>query len=91
VNPNNAQTLLTGIALNTQGTTTTERVNITNGTAFGLPKDSYATQWLFAGMPFQGGQPRGTSLHFEFTIEIAMQNGTTWTYYKVDPEMQVDF
>jgi hypothetical protein len=89
--PNNAQTLLTGIALTTQGTSTTERVNITNGTAYGLPQNSYATQWLFAAMPFLSGQQPGTSLHFEFTIEIAINVGTNWTYYKVDPEMQVDF
>jgi hypothetical protein len=91
VNPANAQTLLTGIALTTQGTSTTERVNISNGTAFGLPQATYATQWLFAAMPFQGGQPQNTSLHFEFTIEIAIFAGNSWTYYKVDPEMQVDF
>jgi hypothetical protein len=91
VNPSNAQTLLTGIALTTQGTSTTEQVNITNGTAYGLPQASYATQWLFAAMPFQGGQQRGTSVHFECTIEVAIFAGNSWTYYKVDPEMQVDF
>ena len=80
VNPANGQTLLTGIALTTQGTSTTERVNISNGAAFGLPQATYATQWLFAAMPFQGGQPQNTSLHFEFTIEIAIFAGNSWTY-----------
>jgi hypothetical protein len=91
VNSSNAQTLLNGIALTTQGTSTTERVNITDGTAYGLPQASYATQWLFAAMPFQGGQRPGASVHFEFTVEIAIFAGNSWTYYKVDPEMQVDF
>jgi hypothetical protein len=91
VNPSNAQTLLTGIALTTQGTSTTEQVNITNGTSYGLPKATYATQWFFAPVPFQGGGTPGTSVHFELTIEIAILVGTTWTFFKVDPEMQVDF
>jgi hypothetical protein len=87
----NAQTLLTGLLLSAPGTM--EQTNISNGTKYGLPKDGYSTQWLFSSMSFLSGQPPGTSLHFEITIEIAIveTGSTSWTYYKVDPEMQVDF
>lgn len=89
VNSGDANSLLAGSAFNSNGVT--ENVNVTNGTSFGLPNGAYSTQWLFGARNFVSGQPNGTSLHFELTIEMAVTNGSSWTYYKVDPEMQIDF
>ena len=89
LNNSGTQALLGGILLNTA---TSTPVNVP-GANYGLPGNgSYSTQWLFAGTNLASGQ-RGTSVHFELTIEISIigTNGTTWTYYKVDPEMIIDF
>jgi len=66
-------------------------VNV-SGTNYGLPgSGTYSTQWVFAGTNLASGQP-GTSVHFELTIEISIVGSDgTWSYYKVDPEMIIDF
>lgn len=89
LNNGDAQALLGGIFFNAREVS--ETVNISNGTSFGLPDNAYSTQWTFGGRSFISGQPPGASLHFELSIEIAILDGTNWSYYKVDPEMQIDF
>jgi hypothetical protein len=89
VNTGDANQLLTGILFN--DSEVTESVNVNNGTSYGLPNAFYSTQWTFAARNFMTGQRSGTSLHFELTIEMAVNNGSSSTYYKVDPEMQIDF
>jgi hypothetical protein len=90
LNQGDAQNLLGGIFLAARNT---QNASITSGSNYGLPQSSYETQWVFTGANFIGGQPAGTSLHFEISIEISIvgAGGSTWSYYKVDPEMQIDF
>jgi hypothetical protein len=89
LNNSGTQSLLGGMLLNTASSVP---VNVP-GNNYGLPgTGTYSTQWIFAPTNLASG-PRGTSIHFEMTIEVSVlgPNGTTWTYYKVDPEMIIDF
>jgi hypothetical protein len=88
LNNSGTQALLGGVLLNAASSVP---VNVP-GSNYGLPgTGTYSTQWLFAGTNLASGQ-RGTSIHYEMTLEISVlgSNGT-WTYYKVDPEMIIDF
>lgn len=82
-----ANTLVRGVAL---GSKQVENANV-DGTTFGLPAGTYDTQWLFSGYQISGGQPSGSTGRFELAIEIAIVAGGVWSYYKVDPEMVIDF
>lgn len=84
-----AQSLLNGIYFSANTGTLT---NITNGTDYGLPSASYSTQWLFSAFNLAGAQA-GTNRRFEITFEVAIvgTGGTAYTYFKIDPEMMVDY
>ncbi|CAN5765010.1 hypothetical protein BH18ACI5_BH18ACI5_22370 [soil metagenome] len=88
LNNSGTQSLLGGVLLNAA---TSAPVNVP-GTNYGLPgSGTYSTQCKFAGTNLASG-PRGRSVHFELTIEISIVGSDgTWSYYKVDPEMIIDF
>jgi hypothetical protein len=85
---NATQTLLTGVYLQNA----TESVNVNGAGNYGLPTSFYSTMWVFSGYNLVSGGRPGTSLHFELTAELRTidSNGTP-CYFKVDPEMMIDF
>ena len=88
LNQADTATLLSGLPLTAASSIP---VNVNNGTNYGLPNNSYSTQWLFNGFNLISNQPAGTSVHFEMTFEVTVLDGGSTTYYKVDPEMMIDF
>ena len=80
-------TLIRGVTI---GSLQAQNANV-DGTNYGLPAGNNATQFLYSGYQLSGGSPNAASQHFEMTIEISICIGSTWTYYKVDPEMVIDF
>jgi hypothetical protein len=88
LNNSGTQSLLGGVLLNGAASSP---VNVP-GSNYGLPgTGTYSTQWIFAGTNLASG-PRGTSVHFEMTLEISIiGSDNTWSYYKVDPEMIIDY
>jgi len=63
---------------------------VTDGQSFGLPLANYAKRWNLGEPQFTG--PSGTRQHIEVTVEIVITTHSGMTYYfKVDPEMQIDF
>lgn len=87
---NNADTqnLLAGITLSNASQ---ELTSVNTGTSYGLPASFYSTQWLFSGYNLNSGGAVNKSYHYELTIEIAISlNGQPY-YFKVDPEMMIDF
>ena len=62
-----------------------------DGANWGLPAGNNATQFLYSGYQIAGAGANSPSQHFEVTVEISILRGTQWTYYKVDPEMVIDY
>lgn len=87
LNTSDTQTLLRGVTI---GSRQAQNANV-DGTNYGLPPGQYDTQFVFPGYQIVSGQPPNTSVHFELSIEIAILVGSTWSYYKVDPEMVIDY
>ena len=89
LNPADTQKLLTGINLSAASQ---ELTSVNTGNNYGLPGSSfYSTQWLFTGYTLTPSGPGGGSYRYELTAEIAITlNGTPY-YFKVDPEMMIDF
>jgi hypothetical protein len=84
-----SQSLLNGIYINANSQTLS---NIANGTSYGLPAGSYSTQWMFNPFSVAGAQA-GTSRRYEIVFEIAIvgTGGTAYSYFKIDPEMMIDY
>jgi hypothetical protein len=79
--------LIAGIAIDSRQNQNAD----VDGSNWGLPAGNNVTQFLYSGYQLSGAPPNATSQHFEVTVEISILIGTTWTYYKVDPEMVIDF
>ena len=79
--------LIAGITL---GSRQSQNANV-DGTNWGLPPGNNDTQFLYSGYQLSGAPANSTSQRFEVTVEISIKIGTQWTYYKVDPEMVIDY
>lgn len=62
-----------------------------NGASWGLPAGDNVTQFLYSGYQFAGAPANVTNQKFEVTVEISIVIGGQTTYYKVDPEMVIDY
>ena len=81
--PNDTQTLLNGVAVDA----TWSSVPGTSAPTYGLPTDGYQHGVMLPAYTIAGNN----SASFELTVEVtAAVNGTSY-YYKVDPEMMIDF
>lgn len=83
--PNDTQTLLSGVAVNVGWPS----LPSTSAPTYGLPTDGYQHGVILPGYTVSGTPHSQAS--FELTVEVtAVVNGTPY-YYKVDPEMMIDF
>lgn len=81
--PNDTQSLLNGVALGARGSS----VTATSAPTYGLPSNSYQHGVMLPAYTISGNN----SASFEMTVEVtAAVSGSTY-YYKIDPEMMIDF
>ena len=82
--PNNTQDLLNGVAVDASWPS----VPGTSAPTYGLPSDDYQHGTM---LPVAYTISGNNSASFELTVEVtAVVSGSTY-YYKVDPEMMIDF
>ena len=60
-----------------------------NGLTYGLPSAAYQNTWQFPAYTLNG--PPNSEASFELTAEVTVVSGGTTYYFKVDPEMMIDF
>ena len=80
-------TLLTGLTI---GSGQSQSANV-DGTSWGLPAGTNVTQFLYSGYQLQNARANAANQHFEITVEIGILIAGQPTYYKVDPEMVIDY
>ncbi len=83
--------LLTGLTI---GSRQNQNANV-DGTNWGLPPGNNVTQFIYSGGPsgyqLQNASGNAVNQHFEITVEIRIVIAGQPTYYKVDPEMVIDY
>jgi hypothetical protein len=87
LNPNDTTQLLRGLTASSLSDTASP-----NGTNYGLPSGtSYSTLWQSSTFNFAGGAS-GSQGHFEVTVELtAVYGDGTTLYFKVDPELIIQY
>ncbi len=80
-------TLMTGLTI---GSRQSQNANV-DGTNWGLPAGNNVTQFLYSGYQLQNAPANAVNQHFELTVEISIVISGQTTYYKVDPEMVIDY
>ena len=79
--------LITGLTI---GSRQSQNANV-DGTNWGLPAGNNVTQFIYSGYQLQNAPANAVNQHFELTVEISIVIGGQKTYYKVDPEMVIDY
>ena len=83
--------MLTGFTI---GSCQSQNTNV-DGTIWGLPAGNNLNQFIFSGnpSPYQlvSAPANAANQHFEVTVEIRIVIAGQPTYYKVDPEMVIDY
>lgn len=77
--------LLTGVTFGSGGANS----NVA-AAAYGLPAATYASNWMCNGYTLQQGRQNSSS-RYEVSIEVCVFANGAWSYFKVDPEMVIDF
>ena len=91
LNVADTNSLVTGLTI---GSRQGQNANV-DGTNWGLPAGNNVTQFIYSGGPsgyqLQNASGNAVNQHFELTVEISIVIGGQKTYYKVDPEMVIDY